>query len=383
MASRHDVTSCDLRSARQVAIVHRGGPEVLRVEPTPLAIPREGQICLRVSAAGVTFADILMREGLYPGRPRYPFVPGVEVVGNVEARGKEVADLNVGQRVVALCGFGGYTERLVLDASLAVPVPDGITDIKAVALVVNYLTAYQMLRRMARLEPDEAVLVHGAAGGVGTALLDLAAWMDLRAFGTASGSKHAAIRRFGAHLIDYRTEDFADAIRQELCDGVDAIFDAIGGGHWRRSLSVLRPGGRLVAYGFSEALRGGRRRTIGMVRSWLASPRPHPLSLMTANTAIVGYGAQNLRLKRLEWYREDLETLLDLCAGGRIDPIIARLFPLEEAKLAHELLGAGAAVARSCSRLVRGRGVGGRTAFFGRRKGRGQGERMLGGSVPP
>jgi NADPH:quinone reductase-like Zn-dependent oxidoreductase len=331
---------------RQVVVSRRGGPEVLEVRtvPTPSAGP--GQVRIRVAAAGVAFADVSMREGLYPDIPPHPFVPGVDVVGAVDAVGPGVDGLHPGQRVAALCGFGGYTESLVLDAWMAVPVPDGVGDAEGVALVLNYLTAYQMLRRQARLEPGERILVHGAAGGAGTALLDLASWMKLKAWGTASAGKHATVARYGAVPIDYRREDFVAVIRRATRDGVDAVFDPIGGDHWGRSMRALRPGGRMVCYGFSAAFEGGRRGLWRAAVAWLRVPRLSPMPFMTANKGVFGYSVQKLRDARRDWYRDDLAAVLRLCADGVVKPIIDRQLPLEDAATAHRLMGAAQVVGK-------------------------------------
>ncbi len=331
---------------RQVVVSRRGGPEVLEVRQAPVPTVGQGQVRIRVATAGVIFADILMREGLYPDIPALPFVPGVEVAGTIDGVGGGVETLREGQRVAALCGFGGYTESLALDSWLAVPIPDGVGDATAVALVVNYLTAYQMVRRLARIVPGERILVHGAGGGVGTALLDVGAWMNLKMWGTASKAKHSVIARYGGIPIDYHSQDFVEVVRDQTGEGVDAAFDPIGGRHWRRSLDALRPGGRLVGYGFSAAFVGGRRRLVKAAAAWLGSPRPSPLSLMLSNKGIFGYSVQNLRVQRRDWYREDLQELMRLCAEGTIKPVIGQILPLEEAATAHRLLGAAEVVGK-------------------------------------
>lgn len=331
---------------RQVVIRRHGGPEVLQLREVPVPEVGRGQVRIRVHTAGVAFADLLMREGLYPGAPRPPLVPGYDVAGVVEAVGDGVDSLRVGERVAAMTRFGGYAESIVLDAPLTVPVPDGVDDQQAVALVLNYLTAYQMLARIARVQEGERILVHGAAGGVGTALLELAALMNLAAWGTASAGKQATVQKYGATPIDYTAQDFADVIRRQTGDGVDAVFDAIGGAHWRRSYATLRPGGRLVAYGFSTAAPGGRRRLWRAVAGLLRSPRPHPLALMASSKGIFGYNSGNLRDQRRDWYRTDLAHLLRLCAEGRLRPVVSATFPLEQAGSAQRLLGAAKAIGK-------------------------------------
>ncbi len=326
-------------SIRQVVISKRGGPEVLQMRRVPAPDCGPGQVRVRVSAVGVVFADLLMREGLYPDIPRFPFVPGVEVAGTIDVAGAQVNDLRVGDRVAVLCGFGGYTESLVVDAWRAVKVPERVGDIDAAALVVNYLTAYQMLSRVAHLQEGQTILVHGAAGGVGTALLDLALWMKLTVWGTASSQKHELVRKYGARPIDYHHEDFVEIVRRETGRGVDVVFDPVGGSYWRRSFQALSQGGLLVGYGFSAATSQGRRRPLKTLVELLRNPRPSPLELMPQNKGIFGYSAQNLCKVRPDWYHEDLRTLLELCAAGRLRPVIDRCLPLEEATTSHRLLG--------------------------------------------
>ncbi len=327
------------KSSRQVVITKRGGPEVLRVREVPLPEYGPAQVRIRVAAAGVVFADLLMREGLYPDIPEFPFVPGVEVAGIVEAKGAEVDGFEIGDRVAALCGFGGYTDCLVIDSWRAVRIPKNVSDVDAAALVVNYLTAYQMLYRVAHSQPGQAILVHGAAGGVGTALLDLAAWMKLNVWGTASLQKHDLVRKYGAHPIDYHHDDFVEVLRREVKGGVGAVFDPIGGSYWRRSMQVLSQGGVLVGYGFSAATSGGRWRPLKTVVELLRNPHPSPLGLMPTNKGIFGYSAQNLCKVRTDWYHEDLRKLLGLCSEGILRPLVDRCLPLEEAAGSHRLLG--------------------------------------------
>jgi NADPH:quinone reductase-like Zn-dependent oxidoreductase len=269
--------------AKQVVISRRGGPRVLKVEQVTPQDVGDHQVRVRVSTAGVAYADILMREGLYPDAPSTPFVPGYDVVGTIDAVGSQVTNLRPGQRVAVLCQVGGYSESLITDSWLAIPVPEAVGDAEGVALILNYMTAYQMLRRMARVEPGERILVHGAAGGVGTALLQLAAWMKLDVWGTASAGKHPVLIEHGATPIDYRSQDFVEVIRNHTGDGVDAVFDAVGGKNWQRSLQTLRAGGRLVGYGFSAAMKNGRRRLGRAAIAWLAAPRTSALANRAEN----------------------------------------------------------------------------------------------------
>ena len=323
---------------RTVVISKRGGPAVLRLVERALPEPADGEVRIKVAACGVAFADVLMREGLYPGVPKPPFSPGYDVAGTIDAVGPSVSGVAAGERVVALTKLGGYADYVCVPAASLVPAPDGVDDAEAVALVLNFLTAYQMIHRCARLVAGERVLIHGAGGGVGDALLQLGRLAGLQMYGTASRGKHDAIRKLGATPIDYRDEDFVARIRQLTGDGVDAVFDAVGGKQWRRSFDCLRVGGMLIGYGFSSATVKGRRRLGKAAANWLGMPRFQLLELMDATRSVMGYNVTVMKAARPDWYREDLSALLALLAAGRIRPLIAERIPLAEAARAHQLL---------------------------------------------
>jgi NADPH:quinone reductase-like Zn-dependent oxidoreductase len=323
---------------RRVVISKRGGPDVLRLVEEPLPQPAAGHARVKIAAAGVAFADVLMREGLYPGAPRPPFAPGYDVVGTIDALGPGVDGFAVGQRVAALTMIGGYADYLGVPAASLVPVPDGVDDAEAVALVLNFLTAHQMIHRCARLRSGERVLIHGAGGGVGDALLQLGKLAGLAMYGTASRAKHPALAAFGAVPIDYREEDFVARIKELTSDGVDAVFDAVGGRHWARSFECLRVGGMLVGYGFSSATEKGRRKPAKAISNYLGMPKFQLLQLMNATRGVMGFNVTVAKAARPEWYRHDMATLLALLAGSQIRPLIADRIPLAEAVRAHLLL---------------------------------------------
>lgn len=323
---------------RRMLISRRGGPEVLTLVDEPMPQPGRGQVRLRVVATGVAFADVLMREGLYPGMPPYPFAPGYDVVGEIDAVGPDAADLSVGQRVAALTVIGGYARYIVVPAQDCVPVPEGVDSASAVALVLNYLTAYQMLHRVAAVTAGSRILVHGAAGGVGSALVELAALSGCAIYGTASKAKHELLTRLGAVPIDYRSEDFVARIRELTGTGVDAVFDPIGGKNWRRSFATLRPAGVMVCYGASANTSGGRRNFWNILRFLIDMPRYTPLSLLGKSLGVCGFNVTLWKQSRPELYRADLTTLLRMLADGRIVPVIAARLPLEKAAEAHAML---------------------------------------------
>lgn len=325
---------------RKMVISRRGGPEVLTLIDEPAPRPGPNQLRLRVLAAGVAFADVLMREGLYPGTPSYPFAPGYDVVGEIDAFGPGAgADLLPGQRVAALTVTGGYARYIVLPEIDCVPVPEGVDSAHSVSIILNYLTAFQMLHRVAAVGPGSRILIHGAAGGAGSALVELGAASGCTIFGTASKSKHSLLRRIGAVPIDYRSEDFVMRIRELTVTGVDAVFDPIGGSHWRRSFKALRPGGVLVSYGVSATTRNGRRSLWNMLWVLAGMPRFSPLSLLRMSRGVHGYNVTLWKQTRHDLYRSDLATLLGMLAERRIAPVIAARMPLERAAEAHRMLG--------------------------------------------
>jgi len=319
-------------------VSRHGGPDVLQVVEEDLPEPQAGEVRVKVLAAGVSAYDLMhRRSGSLPGTPRVPFTLGEDVVGVVDRLGEGVSTVEPGQRVAGYSLGGGYAEFICLPASALVPVPSGLDPAEAVCLVVNYLTAHLMMHRTASVRSGERVLVHGAAGGVGTALLELGKLAGLEMYGTASKYNHELVSALGATPIDYRTEDFVERIRSLTGDGVDAVFDPIGGARqlWR-SYRALRKGGRLVWFGVAATSKAGLRVI--------------PLSLlMRTLLALIPDGKQapmtsdlgTFALAHNAWYRETLTELLDLLAVGRIKPVVAERFPLVEAARAHELLERG------------------------------------------
>ena len=302
---------------------------------------------VRVLAAGVSLPDIMAREGIHPETPRLPFTPGWDLVGVVDRPGDGVAGIEPGQMVAAMPIHGAHTEFLCLPQRELVPVPAGLDPAEAVSLVLNYVTAYQMLHRSAKVRPGQRVLIHGASGGVGTALLQLGRLAGLEMYGTCSSRGASAISELGAIPIDYKQQDFVKEIHRLTGEGVDAVFDPIGGSHIWHSRKALRPGGRVVGYGNTTSLRG----------QGLASDRPgrrnrlHGIPiyalyiaggwLLPGRKRVIPYSIQTLKRVKPTLFRQDLIALLDLLHQKKIKPIIAQRFPLAEARQAQELLGNG------------------------------------------
>jgi NADPH2:quinone reductase len=335
---------------KRVVINRLGGPEVLEVREEELPEPGLGEVRVRILATGVSLPDLMMREGVHPEAPRPPFTPGWDLVGVVDKLGVGAYALEPGQMVAALPVWGANAEFICLPQEELVPVPAGLDPAEALVVVFNYATAYQMMRRTARIRPGQRVLIHAAAGGIGTALLQLGRLLDLEMYGTASAAKGELVSGLGATPIDYRNVDFAEEILRLRGDGVDVVFDGIcSTDYLRRSFKSLRPGGKVVAYGGTSTLHGGRlasgqrHRRLRRLQYLATVGGPIAASyLLPANKRITTYSIQWLKRFRPAWYREDLSALLELLRQGKIKPIIAERIPLDEVARAHELLGRGA-----------------------------------------
>jgi NADPH:quinone reductase-like Zn-dependent oxidoreductase len=329
----------------RIVVAHYGGPDELQVVEEECPEPKHGQVRVRVLAAGVGLPDVMMREGFHPETPKVPFTPGWDLVGVVDRLGGGVSGIEPGQIVTALPISSAYAEFVCLPQREFVPVPAGLDAAEAVCLPLNYMTAYQMLHRSARVKSGQRVLIHGAAGGVGSALLQLGRLAGLEMYGTCSSRGASAVSGLGAIPIDYQHLDFVEEIHRLTGEGVDAVFDGIGGSHVWRSRDALGPCGTVVVYGFTASLRGGR----------LASGRPggrHRFReaavlgkyvirnwLLLSRKRMVPYSIQWLKRLKPAWFRQDLTALLDLLQQQKIKPLIAQRFPLAEARRAHELLG--------------------------------------------
>jgi len=326
----------------RVVVNRYGGPEVLEVVEQDAPHPGRGEVRVRVLAAGVSYADLLIRAGAYLGGPKPPFTPGYELVGIVDELGEDCSSVREGDRVAALTVWGSYAEQVCLSETEVVPVPADIDSAKAVSLVLNYVTAQQLLHRIANAEPGESVLVHGAAGGVGTAVLQLARLADLRVYGTASSSKCDLVERLGGIAIDHTKDDFLARVRLLTGDGVDVALDGIGGSVSLRSYRTLRRGGRLVIFGHASTIADGRRSVRGWISWYAATGYVGARGLASPRRSVLPYRIARVRDRHPGWFRDDLIAVAELLSRGEIDPIIAGRLPLREARRAHELLGAAA-----------------------------------------
>jgi NADPH:quinone reductase-like Zn-dependent oxidoreductase len=355
-----------MRSMKRVVVDHYGGPEVLRVVEDDDPRPGPGEVRVRVLAAGVSFTDAQLRAGTYLGVPKPPFTPGYELVGVVDELGPGCSRLREGDRVAALTVWGADAERVCVPEVNAVEVPEELDPAKVVSLVLTYMTAYQLLHRMARVTSGEAVLVHGAAGRVGTAVLELGALAGLRLYGTASARDRAAVERLGAVAIDYRTEDFVAVARRLPGKGVDVVLDGLGGRLSLRSFRALRPGGRLVVFGHYSTLAHGRKSWRGWIEWYTTTAGVALWGLLAPRRRVLAYRIQRLRGRhqvvpvgaggpaRLvgggprdpESFREDFLALLELLRADKIHPAVAERLPLTEARRAHQLLEQSASIGK-------------------------------------
>lgn len=317
---------------RAVMVTRKGGPEALRIVELPVEPPGPGQLRVRVRAAGVGSTDLILLAGKYRFAPKIPLVPGYEIAGVVDAIGPGVTGFELGRRVAALTVYGGFAELLTREAEHFLSIPDAVSDRDAAAVILNYITAWQMIHRVAKVNSGQTALVTGAAGGVGTAALQLLRLAGVTTYGAASAPKHHTLRSLGATPIDYRAGSLDRLTRALEPQGVDYVFDAVGGANIGPCIGALRRGGTLVGFGFMGAtsllsqlamfanifigsrLRGRRGKFYGITMLYRKDPKP---------------------------LREDLPKIFSLLAEKKIDPLVNRTFPLLEARKALELLVAG------------------------------------------
>lgn len=325
---------------RAIWITRAGSYDVLRVRETRDPSIRPGHLRIRVHACGLNFADVMARQGLYPDAPKPPCVVGYEAAGVVEALGEGVEGPPVGTRVIALVRFGAHADVVVVPPIQAIPMPDEMSFEQGAALPVVYFTAYHMLFRVAALRRGESVLVHMAAGGVGMAALQLCRTIGgVEVFGTASPAKHDIIRREGCdHAIDYRSLDYAAEVRR-ITDGrgVDVVLDPLGGRDWKKGYELLRPAGRLVAFGFANMASGSKRSLLHVARQAVGVPLFTPMGLMSDNRAVAGVNMGHL-WGETAMLRQEMDELLELFRAGKIAPHIDSTFPFEQAAEGHRRL---------------------------------------------
>ena len=326
---------------RRIVLTKAGGPSTLAVIPMEMPTPRSGEIRIEVAYAGINFADLLMRLGLYQPRPKYPFTPGYEMSGIVDAVGEDVTDFSIGQRVVAALPNGGQASHVIVNSHRALVLPDEVGLDVAASIPVTYLTAHHMLHHLGHLTKDDSVLIHGGAGGVGTAALQICQWAGVsKVWATASGHKSSTIETYGGIAIDRHNEDFVEIIKKATNNqGVDHILDPIGGDNLSRSLSALKEGGRLYTYGMSAAAPSSKRSMIRSFLAWRKTPKFDPLRLMTRNRGVFGvhmgtWKDETVMLKQLERILEGIHS-------GALAPVIDSVFEAEDVAKAHQYIHDG------------------------------------------
>ncbi len=315
---------------KSVIVTKRGGPEVLQVIENDLRPPSAGEARIKILATPVCGPDISARYGHTPFAPKTPFVPGYAIIGVVDALGEGVINATVGDRVAALTVFGGYAEYIYLGEEDLIPVPDTLDPAEAVTLILNYIVAYQTLHRSAKVKAGDKVLIIGASGGVGTAFLQLGKLANLTMYGIASKSKHHILTEYGATPIDYHTQDFVEVIRQAEPNGLDAVFDGMGGDYLDRGFSLLRRGGTWVQYGNPLSFSG---LLLLLAKLILFNVLPNGKSLKLYGTGTSKFGRRP--------FLEDWATLFKLLEEGKIKPVIMKKFPILEAAQANALLESG------------------------------------------
>jgi NADPH:quinone reductase-like Zn-dependent oxidoreductase len=329
---------------RAVVTTKHGGPEVLQVQEMPDPPVGAGEIRIAVKAAGINFADTVARVGLYSDAPSPPCVVGYEVAGEVESAGDGVGDFKVGDRVIAGTRFNGQAELVTVPAEQAYPLPRKLSFEEGAAFPVNYATAQAGLVIMGGLQDGDRVLIHAAAGGVGIAATQIAKLRGAEIFGTASPSKHDAIREHGVdHAIDYRSQDFAEEVmRITAGEGVDVIFDALGPTSARKGYKILRPGGCLIIYGASEVSTGEKRDLLAAGRAALRAPFAglpwwKSIGMINENKGVFG-------LNMLHWWDAEgsmdraIAPLVPLLEKGQLRPVVAESFPFDRAPDAHRFI---------------------------------------------
>jgi synaptic vesicle membrane protein VAT-1 len=329
---------------RAMVVKRYGPPEVLEPQEIPDPQAKPGEVLIRVRAVGVNFADLLQRMGIYPGTPKPPFVPGIEVAGVVEkavdgAKAADAGAVRAGDAVTAFTPFHAYAQWVSVPAGQVHRLPAGMSFEDGAAILVNYLTAYHSMFTMGNLQSGNRILVHGAAGGVGVAAVQLALDRGLQVYGTAGPSKQEYLRKIGVtHPIDYEKSDLVEVVRKFAPDGIEMVMDAIGGKSFRDSYKCLGPTGRLVVYGFSAAAAPtGKKDYIRGAKALLQTPRFHPLKLMADNIAVIGVNLGRMA-SRGSVLRRELEEIFKLYAAGKVKPLIGKIFPLAEAAAAHQYI---------------------------------------------
>lgn len=322
---------------RALVNVKAGGLEVLQVQQRPDPMPQPGSVLIRVKRAGLNFADISARVGLYPDAPKFPMVMGYEVSGTIEALGNGVTEFRKGDRVVAMTRFGGQAEFVTAPINQVRKIPESLSFDEAAALPVNALTAFHMLHWVAPVQPGMTVLIHMAAGGVGLLAIQLCrAIPNVTIIGTSSASKHEFLKEQGVHhCIDYRTKDYVTEVNVITKNrGVDRVLDALGGPDWEKGYKLLKPGGHLCCFGWANMVDGEKRNLIRVIGQFLQLKKYSPMELMDTNRAVSGTNMGHL-WEEVELMGHHLDKVLELVEQKKLSVRVDKVFPLDKAGEAH------------------------------------------------
>ena len=314
---------------RKIVYPKAGGVETIEIVEDADPVPERGEVCIRIHRAGINFAELMMRQGLYGSSPDFPFTPGYEASGVVIGVGEGVDSLREGDRVLAMTGFGGYSEKVCLDSRRAIPIPDSVSFDQAASIPVTYGTAFHMLVHLGGIREGDSVLIHHAAGGVGTAVAQICeAFGASLVVGTASTPKRSFVESMGMRFVDREKEDFEEVCKQ-MTDGrgVHHAIDPVGGSHLLRSYKSLRKGGKLYYFGASAAVKGERRSRLSELRMWWGMPRFDPIRLMTSNKAV--FGVHMGLLEDDSVFKSHLASLSKMLEEGKIDPVIDSVWRFE------------------------------------------------------
>lgn len=324
----------------KIKITEFGDIDVLKyVTENELPKPKTGQVCVKVLATSAAYTDTLIRRGIYPDVPKkmLPLSPGYDMVGVVDKLGNGVNNLKVGQKVAELTVIGAYSEYMILAAEKLTLVPEDVNNAEAVSLILTYVTAYQMLHQVAKVNNGDTILIHGAGGAVGTAFLQLGKLMDLKMYGTASSSQKEYVENLGGILIDYKNEDFLKTIKEKEPNGINAVFDPMGGDYFPRSLKTLKEDGTLVGFGFQNSASGkGGNKYVDFIKIKL-------WDLMPTKPNSKFYLIGDWHKRKHNYFKEDLSKLFELLKEGKINPNVYKKMPLSEAKEAHRMIENGEA----------------------------------------
>mgnify|MGYP006079715009 FL=1 len=321
---------------KSVIVAKYGSPENLEIQELPTPTPGPGEVCIRVSKAGINFADILSRMGLYPGAPKPPFTPGMEVSGIISEIGPDVEKYEVGDRVVGSGSNGGYSTHIISKIEGVFKIPDNISFEVAAAFPAVYLTSYLMIIHPGALQENESILIHGVAGGIGLASIELAKIAGAKTiFGTCSPEKHDFVRERGVLPVD-RNDFLAEIMDWTDNKGVDLVLDPIGGENLMKSYRCLGSGGRVCTFGISDMAPGKKKNSWHRFKSWLTFPKFDPLKMMASNRGV--FGIHLGRWKNLDTLNKARKDLMKWIEEDKIHPHVDKVFPAEQVADAHHYI---------------------------------------------